>query len=208
MVNTAVELAPHLDTYLLVSYISVMENRKKQIITLALKLIREKGYVAISYDDLSKQLGVTKASIHYHFEKKEDLGVAVTERIQQNLENFLIFINNSTMTVEEKLMHFITRQIEICGEGICPISSLQSDFESLPDIIRQKVQEVSQFELKVLISILIEGYNEDIVQKSEEVEALAFTILSCIKGALQYKRTLGKDVVSQVLNQINRLIKR
>ncbi|MDF2650795.1 MAG: TetR family transcriptional regulator [Paenibacillus sp.] len=163
--------------------------------------------VAISYDDLSKQLGVTKASIHYYFEKKEDLGLAVTERIQQNLENFLLFINNSTMTVEEKLMHFIATQIEICGEGICPISSLQSDFVSLPDMIRQKVQEVSQFEIKVLISFLTEGHNEDMVQKSEEVESLAYTILSCIKGALQYKRTLGKDVVSQVLNQINCLIK-
>lgn len=45
------------------------------------------------------------------------------------------------------------------------------------------------------------------VQKSEDVEAVAYTILSCIKGALQYKRTLGMDVLSQVLNQINRLIK-
>ncbi|MGQ7889158.1 TetR/AcrR family transcriptional regulator [Paenibacillus sp. WC2504] len=184
-----------------------MENRKTQILDLALKLIREKGYVAISYDDLSKQLGVTKASIHYHFEKKEDLGVAVTERMQKNLENLLLFINNSTMTVEEKLMHFIARQIEISGEGICPISSLQSDFLSLPDIIRQKVQEVSQFELNVLINILTEGYNEDIVQKSEDVESLAYTILSCIKGALQYKRTLGKDELPNVLSQINRLIR-
>ncbi|WP_261300583.1 TetR/AcrR family transcriptional regulator [Paenibacillus andongensis] len=184
-----------------------MENRKKQILDLALKLIREKGYVAISYDDLSKQLGVTKASIHYHFEKKEDLGVAVTERMQQNLENFLIFINNATMTVEEKLREFIARQIEISGEGICPISSLQSDFVSLPDIIRQKVQEVSQFELKVLMIILTEGYNEDIVQKSEDVESLAYAVLSCIKGALQYKRTLGNDVLPKVLSQINRLIR-
>jgi TetR/AcrR family transcriptional repressor of nem operon len=184
-----------------------MENRKTQILDLALKLIREKGYVAISYDDLSKQLGVTKASIHYHFEKKEDLGVAVTERMQQNLQNFLLFINHSTMTVEEKLMQFIIRQIEISGDGICPISSLQSDFVSLPDIIKQKVQEVSKFELKVLINILTEGYNENIVPKSEVIESLAYTILSCIKGALQYKRTLEKDVLSQVLIQINRLIK-
>jgi TetR/AcrR family transcriptional repressor of nem operon len=51
-----------------------MESRKNQIISLAFKLIQEKGFVCMSYDDLSKPLGVTKASIHYHFEKKEDLG--------------------------------------------------------------------------------------------------------------------------------------
>ena len=63
-----------------------MENRKTQIIELALKLIQQKGYVAFSYDDISKQLNVTKASIHYHFEKKEDLGVAAAEWISQSLQ--------------------------------------------------------------------------------------------------------------------------
>ncbi|RAP78727.1 TetR/AcrR family transcriptional regulator [Paenibacillus montanisoli] len=182
------------------------ENRKTQIVDLALQLIREKGYVAISYDDLSKQLGVTKASIHYHFEKKEDLGVAVTERIGQNLESFLSSITKSAMTVEEKLKQYTVRQIAFCGEGICPISSLQSDFLSLPDLMKQKVKELSQFELKILITILTEGHNKDVDQAAEEVEALAYTVLSCIKGALQYKRTLGKDVLPQILNQLNRLV--
>jgi hypothetical protein len=50
-----------------------MESRKNQIISLAFKLIQEKGFVAMSYDDLSKPLGVTKANIHYHFEKKGGL---------------------------------------------------------------------------------------------------------------------------------------
>ncbi|MGE7608240.1 TetR/AcrR family transcriptional regulator [Peribacillus frigoritolerans] len=38
----------------------------------ALELIPEESYVAISFDDFSKQQGINKASIHYHFEKKED----------------------------------------------------------------------------------------------------------------------------------------
>ncbi|USK31474.1 TetR/AcrR family transcriptional regulator (plasmid) [Bacillus sp. CMF21] len=42
-----------------------MENRKKQIFDLALKLIQQKGHVAFSYDDISKKLGVTNKSIHY-----------------------------------------------------------------------------------------------------------------------------------------------
>jgi TetR/AcrR family transcriptional regulator, transcriptional repressor for nem operon len=49
------------------------QNRKKQIIDLAIKLVQQKGYVGFSYDDISKQLGVTKARIHYHFEKKRGI---------------------------------------------------------------------------------------------------------------------------------------
>ncbi|WP_418936976.1 TetR family transcriptional regulator [Paenibacillus anseongense] len=37
---------------------------------MAFKLIQEKVFVAMSYEDLSKPLGVTKTSIYYHFEKR------------------------------------------------------------------------------------------------------------------------------------------
>ncbi|MEH7403553.1 TetR/AcrR family transcriptional regulator [Gottfriedia acidiceleris] len=181
-----------------------MENRKTQITDLALKLIREKGYVAISYDDLSKQLGVTKASIHYHFEKKEDLGVAVTERLLQNLQDFSSLITNSKMTVEEKINHFLERQIVLSDGGICPISSLQSDIESLPEKIRQNVEEISQLEITIFKNILKETMNE---RRVEEIESLAFAIVSCMKGAIQYERVLGKKILPQAMNEINRLIK-
>jgi TetR/AcrR family transcriptional repressor of nem operon len=185
-----------------------MENRKVQIINLALKLIRQKGYVAFSYDDISKQLGVTKASIHYHFEKKEDLGVAVAERIYQSLQNFLLTMKNSSLTAEEKLMQFIVQRAErvACTE-ICPISSLQTDFESLPDIVRQKVEEVSRLELSIINEIVAEAYTEGIVSSSQNVESLAVMILSSVKGALLYRRVLGDDFFLDVLNQINRFFR-
>ncbi|MGG1678496.1 TetR/AcrR family transcriptional regulator [Neobacillus sp. NRS-1170] len=181
-----------------------MENRKTQIIDLALKLIREKGYVAISYDDLSKRLGVTKGSIHYHFEKKEDLGVAVTDLVLQNLQDFLSFITNSKLTVEEKIKHFLERQIVLSDGGICPVSSLQSDYESLPEKVRQKVREISQLEITIIKNIL----RVTLVERgAEEIESLAFAIVSCMKGTIQYGRVLGKEILQQAMNEIYRLLK-
>jgi TetR/AcrR family transcriptional regulator, transcriptional repressor for nem operon len=185
-----------------------MENRKIQIIDLALKLIQQKGYVAFSYDDISKQLGVTKASVHYHFEKKEDLGIAVVERISQNLQSFSLSLKDSTLTVEEKFKQFIQQRAEriTCSE-ICPISSLQKDFESLPDILRQKVEEVSRLELLIMNDIVAEAQSKGIVNGSENVQSLSVTILSSIKGALLYRRVLGDDVLNDVLGQINRFLR-
>lgn len=186
-----------------------MENRKTQIIDLALKLIQQKGYVAFSYDDISKQLNVTKASIHYHFEKKEDLGVAAVERISQSLQNLQTSIKDSSLTAEEKLLQFIRQRAERikCNE-ICPISSLQKDFESLPDPVREKVEEVSRLELSIMNEIVAEAQSEGIVSESESVRLLSVTILSSIKGALLYRRVLGDEVLNDVWNQINRFLKR
>ncbi|MFD2614408.1 TetR/AcrR family transcriptional regulator [Paenibacillus gansuensis] len=183
-----------------------MNNRKKQITDLALKLIEEKGYVAISYDDLAKQLGVTKASIHYHFEKKEDLGVAVADRIKQRLESILLTVNDPSVTVEEKISFFANRQIKQFADGICPVSSLQTDFESLPESLQKRVQDLSRFEISIMKQIV-----SNIVEHEEESnvdeESLALMILSSIKGAIQYQRVMGIDLLPKVLEQINRTLK-
>ncbi|MDF2036293.1 TetR/AcrR family transcriptional regulator [Cytobacillus oceanisediminis] len=186
-----------------------MENRKKQIVDLAIKLIQHKGYVAFSYDDISKQLGVTKASIHYHFEKKEDLGVAVTERILLRLQESLMLIKNSPVSAEEKLKQFIEQQAQRfeCTE-ICPISSLQTDYESLPSAVQEKIEEVSRLELKVMKELVAEAQTANIISSSEDVHQVAVTILSSVKGALLYRRVLGDNVLAEVLNQLNRFLKK
>lgn len=186
-----------------------MENRKKQIVDLALKLIQQKGYVAFSYDDISKQLGVTKASIHYHFEKKEDLGVAVTERILLKLQESLSLIKNSPAPAEEKLKQFIEQQAQRfeCTE-ICPISSLQTDYESLPTAVQEKLEEVSRLELRVMKELVAEAQAANVINSSEEVHQVAVTILSSVKGALLYRRVLGEDVLTEVLNQLNRFLRK
>lgn len=202
-------MSPYLDTYLLVSYYRDMENRKKQIVDLALKLIQQKGYVAFSYDDISKQLGVTKASIHYHFEKKEDLGVAVTERILLKLQESFMLIKNSPVSAEDKLKQFIEQQAQRfeCTE-ICPISSLQTDYESLPNAVQEKLEEVSRLELRVMKELVAEAQAENIINSSEDVHQVAVTILSSVKGALLYRRVLGDNVLSEVLNQLNQFLKK
>ena len=61
-------------------------NTREQIIQLADSLIREKGYNAFSFYDISKSVGIKTASIHYHFPAKSDLGIAVIEHHIQHLE--------------------------------------------------------------------------------------------------------------------------
>ena len=52
----------------------------EQILDLAETLIQTRGYSAFSYQDIADSLGIRKASIHYHFPSKADLGVAVVDR--------------------------------------------------------------------------------------------------------------------------------
>ena len=64
----------------------------EQILDLAEMLIQTRGYSAFSYQDISDALGITKASIHYHFASKTDLGIAVVDRYVERFGAALIAI--------------------------------------------------------------------------------------------------------------------
>ena len=52
-----------------------MLNRKKQIMDTAEELLQKRSFSSFSYQDLSDQIGISKATIHHHFPTKDDLGV-------------------------------------------------------------------------------------------------------------------------------------
>ncbi|SFJ85390.1 transcriptional regulator, TetR family [Paenibacillus sp. UNC496MF] len=182
-----------------------METRKLQIIRFTESLIQQKGYAAFSYDDLAKHFGVTKASIHYHFEKKEDLGLAVLERLYQRLLAFSARMAISQEPVEEKLARFSKLQMEeLADDVICPISSLQADFELLPDSMRMKLQAISRLELSVMQGIIADGASG----LGTDSRAVALAVLAAIKGSLQYRRVLGEDPGPDIMDGICRILTR
>ncbi|WP_421102570.1 TetR/AcrR family transcriptional regulator [Sporosarcina psychrophila] len=178
-----------------------MENRKSQIIELALRNIREKGYLSFSYDDLAKELGVTKASIHYHFMKKEDLGLAVCTKLKEGLEKSYLNIDQAQINSEDKPWEFISRRANQIGNNeVCPISSLQADYNFLPIAMQESVQQLSQMEIDYLKKLL------DVLKEegklTHDTGALAALLISSIKGALQYRRVVGEDLYSIVIDQL------
>ena len=54
-------------------------DTRMEIIDLAERLVRVRGYNGFSYRDLAEQIGIKTASIHYHFPTKADLGEAMVE---------------------------------------------------------------------------------------------------------------------------------
>src|SRR5438477_870953 len=54
-------------------------SAKEKVLDAALAVIRSKGYVATTVDDLCAHAGVTKGAFFHHFRSKEDLAVAAAD---------------------------------------------------------------------------------------------------------------------------------
>src|SRR5580700_2765675 len=71
------------------------------------QLAQTRGYNGFSYADVAAQLGVTKASLHYHFPSKAQLGTALIERYQRTFGTALDAIDGETEDPAEKLRRYV-----------------------------------------------------------------------------------------------------
>src|SRR6267154_6700053 len=99
----------------------------EQILDLAETLIQTRGYSAFSYQDIADSLGIRKASIHYHFPSKTDLGIAVVDRYIARFGTALVAIaaesDNSSMAM---LDHYVGpyQQFAATADKVCLSAAL------------------------------------------------------------------------------------
>src|SRR5271168_5491364 len=73
------------------------------ILDVAERLAQTRGYNGFSYADIAAELGVTKASLHYHFPSKAELGRALIVRYHGLFGAALDSIDGQTKSPHEKL---------------------------------------------------------------------------------------------------------
>src|SRR5579864_7089552 len=73
------------------------------ILDVAERLAQTRGYNGFIYADIAAQLRVTKASLHYHFPSKAELGRALIERYRKVFSGALDAIDQEGKLPHEKL---------------------------------------------------------------------------------------------------------
>lgn len=181
-----------------------LKNRKEQIIKLALELIQTKGFDSFSYQDLAHELGITKASIHHHFPKKEDLGVALCQAIQTWHELEFARVRSYSGTTVEKLELYISSLLSYaCGKNkVCPLSSLQADITSLPQSMQPALKKLDDHELNFITELLEQGRINHELNFVGSVRDQAIVFVLACKGALQYSRIHGSDIFESAMQQM------
>lgn len=184
-----------------------MDNKKQELLETAYRLIRTSGFDSFSYNDLSKAVNITKASIHYYFPNKEELGLAICDLIMQQMAALQAAIDKQP-TALDKYDMFI-RHIFNYSEAalICPISSLQAEFNVIPDSMKKKLKEITQKELSMAAAILQQGLDEHVFHFKGEALTQAILLITSIKSTTLYSRVLEQDLVVDVIEQFTRQLK-
>src|SRR5271156_3844346 len=103
------------------------------ILDVAERLAQTRGYNGFSYADIASELGVTKASLHYHFPSKAELGRALIERYRALFGAALEVIDQQAKNPYEKLQQYVELYSSVLSnERMCLCGMLAAEYATLP----------------------------------------------------------------------------
>jgi TetR/AcrR family transcriptional repressor of nem operon len=145
------------------------------ILEVAQRLIQRGGYNAFSYADIADAVGIRKASIHYYFPNKSDLGREVMRRYRAENKAELDRFEREAVNPRQKMeLYFLGYINELRESGqVCLACMLAADQPTLPQDI---CNEVGAFQLR------------------DAVEVEAQLIIAAVQGAMVIARSCGSAV--------------
>lgn len=164
----------------------------ERILDIAERLVQTRGFNSFSYAHIAKQLGITTASLHYHFRGKAELGQALVTRYTERFAEGLGRIDREVPDAPAKLKAYASLYAGVLeGKRMCMCGVLAAEYPTLPKPMRRAVIDFFDENVHWLTGVLTQGRTEKTLAFSGSSEETAQSILSTLEGAMLVARSYG-----------------
>jgi TetR/AcrR family transcriptional repressor of nem operon len=161
----------------------------QRILDVAEQLVQSRGYNGFSYADIAGELGITKASLHYHFASKAQLGEALIERYSARFTEALERIASTTSGAGAKLDAYASLYADVLrGDRMCLCGMLAAEYQTLPGRMHGSVVRFFDHNLAWLAGVLADGQSDGELSFDGSPADAAQTVLSALQGAMLVAR--------------------
>jgi TetR/AcrR family transcriptional regulator, transcriptional repressor for nem operon len=189
-------------------YISIVKSDvRAQLLDTAQRLVQTRGHNGFSFRDLSRQVGIRTASVHYHFPTKTDLAVALVRRYRETLAEAMADIAVRKATLSERLDATIRLYTETLANGsrICVCAALAGEFLSLPREVQGELKRLITDGERWIERFLMEGRVRGEIPKDSDPQALARLWYTALQGALLVSRAASPDILNDAAAALKKL---
>jgi AcrR family transcriptional regulator len=170
-----------------------MAGTRENILELGEGLIRTKGYNAFSYQDISTELGIKNAAVHYYFPTKENLGTSIVKTNIQRFEEMIENMNSQNFDEWKQLNTFFKIYIKSNREHkLCIVGSLGHDFITLNETTKIELKRMTELIIEWLTNLLKNGKAKGTFAFKGSNYDKALVIFSNMVASLQLSRILDK----------------
>jgi TetR/AcrR family transcriptional regulator, transcriptional repressor for nem operon len=178
---------------------------RERILDAAERLVQTRGYNAFSYADISGEIGITNASLHYHFPKKGTLGTFLIRRYAERFERALAEIDEEEDDPRAKLQAYVKLYETVLRQGcMCLCGMLAADSETLPAEMRNQLKRFFDGNEQWLAVVLDKGRKAKQFEFSGRPTEHARLLVGSLEGAMLVARSYAE--ISRFTSAAGRLL--
>lgn len=163
-----------------------------RILDVAERLVQVRGFNGVSYADIAAKLNISKASLHYHFASKAELGEALIARYAARFSDALIAIDSASDDAHAKLDAYTSLYADVLrGRRMCLCGMLAAEYQTLPKPMREAVIRFFDENEAWLSIVLEQGQVRGALRVTGSASKAARTLLSGLQGAMLVARPYG-----------------
>lgn len=167
-------------------HFSEISPAAERVVDAAETLIQRQGYNGFSYDDISRQIGIKKPSIHHHFATKSDLVRVVVQRYVHRFVMALDAIETDHANAVARLSAYaeLFSQAYQADQRLCVCGMLGAEAATLSEEVAEEVKSFFDANIKWLTKIISQGVQAGSLKSLANVQAHAYALLSVLEGAM------------------------
>ena len=178
---------------------NITQNRRAEIIEIAAKLFKIKGFTATTMRDIAEQVGMEAASMYNHIKSKDEILQAICFKISNEYISQLNTIENQIKSPVEKIKELIRLHVRIIITDIDSISVANNEWKHLSEdaltVFKDARRDYEQRFAKIIEAGIAAGELQPI-----NVSVALFTILSAVRWVeLWYKN--DRDISPEILEE-------
>ncbi len=160
-------------------------NTKDRLLDAAQILVQTRGYNAFSFHDLATVVGITTASIHYHFPTKSKLGA---ELVRRYTDNFMTALGDPLATpAESQLRRYASLFRRVVTKGrMCLCGMMGSESDGIPAEVAAEVRKFFLANERWLVRVI-----EATGERSAAARSKARFFVASMEGAMLLARASG-----------------
>ena len=181
---------------------------KTEALNLAKEYLQTLGFNGFSFQTIADSLGIKKASLHYYFSSKEDMGIALLEDYENGHKTWAKKVQElpSKVKLEKMVKGFCSLSAK--HNMICPVGSFTSDFYSVSPKMKKKLKQFHFLIRDWLVETIEQGKKEGTIKKTMDSTLAADLFLTTLQGGVQVARIRGeqeslKKMLEALLDQLH-----
>jgi AcrR family transcriptional regulator len=162
------------------------QDSRDEILKAAIRLFATRGFHETSMSEVAREAKVSKALIFWHFKTKEDLFLAVLNKL---LEPYVIdFAEESEkLDAREQIRKLVGGYVNFVRENASSVSFFLRRFmsgEEMPEAFTEQIRRLYDLYKALLTDRIRLGQEKGLCSRSNQPEVLANFVLAALNGLL------------------------